>query len=41
MDAIRTAEEAERGRKRAAAASELAAVAAAEYLSNKRCGGGR
>lgn len=36
MDAIRSAEEMERTRKRTAAASELAAAAAAEYLSNKR-----
>lgn len=36
-DAIRTAEEADRERKRLALASEVAAAAAAEYLSNKRC----
>lgn len=36
MDAIRSAEEMERARKRTAAASELAAAAAAEYMSNKR-----
>ena len=36
MDAIRSAEEMERARKRTVAASELAAAAAAEYLSNKR-----
>ncbi|CAN0291217.1 unnamed protein product, partial [Ectocarpus sp. 8 AP-2014] len=37
MNAIRTAEETERDRKRSVAASQLAAAAAAQYLSNKRC----